>query len=245
MSKELPFLKFFPTEWLIGKISFQPLEVQGAFIQCVCICWQKNGIFSKGDVDFRIGEDMFERLLKLKFIEETKDGFYIKFLEEQISEFEIIREKRRESGSYGGKAKAKQNIASAKQMLPSAKQNVAEKKREEEDKEEDKKRERDNAPPLFSEFYKYAFDKSFELKIDLCEKQLQAKYMAWVENGWKTGKNQPIKNWKTTLLNTLNFLKKEKDSGQKEKGIAELSQKKFEEVMQQDYEIKGFTHINI
>jgi hypothetical protein len=59
--------------------------------------------------------------------------------------------------------------------------------------------------------------------------------------------NRPdlTKKYSSVYLTLNNWCKKEKDSGQKEKGIAELSQKKFEEVMQQDYEIKGFTHINI
>lgn len=32
------------------------------------------------------------------------------------------------------------------------------------------------------------------------------KYKAWIENEWKDGKNQPIKNWKSKLLNTIQYL---------------------------------------
>jgi len=57
-------------------------------------------------------------------------------------------------------------------------------------------------PPIFEDFKTYAISK--KPKIDL--KVLEYKYLAWVENGWKTGKNTPIINWKSTLLNTLQFI---------------------------------------
>ena len=44
---------------------------------------------------------------------------------------------------------------------------------------------------------------------------LDLKYQAWKENGWKNGNGKKIKNWKTTLLNTLPYLK-EKSSAKKE-----------------------------
>jgi len=37
--------------------------------------------------------------------------------------------------------------------------------------------------------------------------QLKAKYETWVDQGWKTGMNKPIKNWKLTMKNTISFLK--------------------------------------
>lgn len=72
-------------------------------------------------------------------------------------------------------------------------------------------------PPDLIEFLNYAKDKSVELEIDLDESKVKAKYQAWIENGWRTGKNKRINNWKSTLLNTINYLKKEKSSDKKEK----------------------------
>jgi hypothetical protein len=184
MSKELPFFKFFPAEWLIGKISFKPLEIQGAFIQAVCICWQNNGRFNSEDIDFRIGDENLKKLVESGFLKQDDNGYFIEFLEEQINEFEEVREKRRLAGSNGGKQKiasAKQNVASAKQVLPNAKQsvanakqNVAEKKRKEEEK---RREEKDSTKKVFfGENKKVAlteaeYDKLIaELDIDITER---------------------------------------------------------------------------
>ncbi len=58
-----------------------------------------------------------------------------------------------------------------------------------------------NTIPLFEDFLNYAIEKKPKVKKDL----VKLKYESWVENGWKTGGDKPknIKNWKTTLLNTL------------------------------------------
>lgn len=71
--------------------------------------------------------------------------------------------------------------------------------------------------PDFSEFENYALDKAAEFQIEIDPAKLKAKYEAWKEGGWRTGKGNRIKNWKTTLLNTLNYLTKEKSSAKKEK----------------------------
>lgn len=57
-------------------------------------------------------------------------------------------------------------------------------------------------PPEYEEFAKYAHEKSDKVDPVL----LKRKYESWKVNGWKTGHNRPIKNWRTTLLNTLQYL---------------------------------------
>lgn len=106
MTKELPFFKFTPTEWLVGKISFQPLEVQGAFIQCCCMFWKNSGVLKFDDMDYRIGKDNLSRLIEFDFIK-TEDGFLrIEFLEEQLVSFEGIRRNRSLSGIKSAEKKA-------------------------------------------------------------------------------------------------------------------------------------------
>jgi len=63
--------------------------------------------------------------------------------------------------------------------------------------------------PVFSEFKEYALSK----KKDVCMEALQLKYDSWIENGWKNGNDKAIKNWKSTLLNTLPFLNKQQKEG--------------------------------
>jgi len=59
--------------------------------------------------------------------------------------------------------------------------------------------------PGFNEFLFYAK----EQVPDVSESALRLKYQSWVENDWHTAKDRPIKNWKTTLLNTISHLPKE------------------------------------
>jgi len=62
-----------------------------------------------------------------------------------------------------------------------------------------------NIIPSYLEFENYALEKE-----PLINKQsLKLKYDSWIENGWKTGLNKPIKNWKSTLLNTIQYLQKD------------------------------------
>jgi hypothetical protein len=56
---------------------------------------------------------------------------------------------------------------------------------------------------IFLSYYKSELSNQFP-NLDF---QVQAKYETWVDLGWKTGMNKPIRNWKLTLKNTISFLK--------------------------------------
>jgi uncharacterized protein YdaU (DUF1376 family) len=58
--------------------------------------------------------------------------------------------------------------------------------------------------PEFSEFLIYALEKEPTIK----ENSLKNKYDAWIEAGWKNGHGKKIVNWKSNLLNTLQFIEK-------------------------------------
>jgi len=186
MSKELPFFKFYPSEWLIGKISFQPLEIQGAFTQCVCMYWQNNCVLRSSDVDFRIGQDNLKKLIDLGFISEDENGLNIKFLKEQYSDFDGVRKVRAEAGAKGGKANAKQTEANAKQ-------NEAEKRRDREDKEKEKKREEEIKAPALSDVLSYFKEKGF--KVEIAEKA----FNFYNDNNWIDGKGNKVRNWKMKM----------------------------------------------
>lgn len=62
--------------------------------------------------------------------------------------------------------------------------------------------------PEFSEFLEYAIEK----EPNINKQAVKHKYDAWIISGWCTnvkGKENKIKNWKSTLLNTLSYLPKE------------------------------------
>ncbi|HYG84555.1 MAG TPA: hypothetical protein VD907_06805 [Verrucomicrobiae bacterium] len=91
---------------------------------------------------------------------------------------------------------------------------------EEEYKEEEKEKEKEGGItkggiPDYSEFEEYAEEKALEFNIAIDAAKLKAKYNAWKEAGWRTGGSKSkggdraIKNWKSTLCNTINFLQPE------------------------------------
>lgn len=187
MSKELPFFKFYPSEWLLGKISFQPLAIQGAFIQCCCIFWQKNGEMHVEDIDFRIGEEMIERLKKLRFINVENGLISIKFLEEQLTEYETIREKKREAGATGGKASAKQKQASAKQ-------NQADKIREDKNKKREEKKRKEFVPPTLDEVKIYFVENGYTAKAAI------KAFEYYKAGNWKDKDGNQVQSWKQKMI---------------------------------------------
>jgi hypothetical protein len=104
----------------------------------------------------------------------------------------------------GSKAKPKQT-RSKTEAKPKQKASKAEaNKDKDKDKDEDKDKDKSGAIPTFFEFFKYAYSKN--PKVDRAK--LEMKYEAWKESGWcipRNGKLEPIKIWKTTLLNTMTY----------------------------------------
>lgn len=74
-------------------------------------------------------------------------------------------------------------------------------------------------PPELQEFLEYAIEKSQLLNYNYCEQQTKGKFLAWKESKWVNGNGRKIKNWKTSLLNTLPYIQKEKSSAKKENGL--------------------------
>ncbi len=48
-----------------------------------------------------------------------------------------------------------------------------------------------------------------EIDFKQYEFSLKSKYESWIENGWKDGNENKIKNWKSKIKNTIPFLKPE------------------------------------
>jgi hypothetical protein len=111
MSKELPYFKFSPGKYLTGDITICDLTDQGVFINICCHYWLKQGGICLANVKqrFRMNEESINRLLNSEIIKvDENDKIVIEFLDEQLSEFMDISQKRSEAGVLGGKAKAKQ-----------------------------------------------------------------------------------------------------------------------------------------
>lgn len=125
-------------------------------------------------------------------------------LKRDLKKYDEIKKKRSEAGKKGGRPKQ------SKAKKPNAlfdKQSKA------------KKAVNDNVNdnvnvnvtsiyiPPFDEFRTYALEKAPGTN----EEKLKLKYEAWKENNWKDGHDKKIKNWKSKLLQTIQYLQNEKD----------------------------------
>lgn len=86
-----------------------------------------------------------------------------------------------------------------------------------------KKEKNEKNIPTFLDFKSYALSKQPDVSLEA----LKYKYDAWVENGWRNGNDREIKNWKTSLLQTLQYIPKQP------KKVRDLDQEFYENVMKQ------------
>ncbi len=137
IAKELPFFKFEPSEWDNGHIQMCSREVKGLFIDLCSLYWSRTGnlyyAFALQKLCNGI-EDALQQLIKSRIIRVVDEQIVIEFLDEQLAEFNIISEKRRES--------AQKRWENANALQNTSKSNA----RREEKRREEKRREEEKAP---------------------------------------------------------------------------------------------------
>ena len=159
--------------------------------------------------------DVFKQLNDKEKLEFIKELLAVNFIEKPIEDvnpksfnlklaFSAIKHSL-ESSIYGVFTKAKVDYNSYPWQGGGkgvSKGGDLQEKVEEKEKEKEKVEEKVTIPD-FDTFLNYAK----ENKPKVCKEHLKTKYNAWLENDWKNGYDKPIKNWKSTLLNTLPHLK--------------------------------------
>lgn len=203
MAKELPYYKFEPNEWENGNIQMCTHEEKGIFIDLCAMYWSRLG-----DVPFKLAvqkicggnASALQSLCDNNIFEVIDGNIYIKFLSEQLSEFDNISERNSRIAKEAWEKRRKQKEESERNA--SALQSQSERNAIREDKiKEDKIKK--NIIPAFDEFLKYAIEK----KPNVSQTDLKFKYDSWIANDWKNGNDKKITNWKTALLNTLPYIK--------------------------------------
>lgn len=104
MSIELPWYKFYPTEWLFGRISHETPELQISFLKTCCFYWQRG---CEMDIDYillYIDKDVIKELCQKNYILYNKKSnkIRIKFLDEQSKDRKQRKNKKIEAGRKGG-----------------------------------------------------------------------------------------------------------------------------------------------
>lgn len=139
MAKELPYFKFEPAEWMMGRITRESSNVQISFLRLCCQYWRKTGKINEEDAELEAGEDEFQILLKKKFIKLEDGNIVIDFLEDQLNEMSNLSKTRKKAAENRWKKEPKNEInGNSMQLHKVAMQNDADKIRREEIRREEK-----------------------------------------------------------------------------------------------------------
>jgi hypothetical protein len=132
MSKELPFFKFNATEWITGNISYEPFELQGAFISVCAEYWNRNNNLTIDEAKLRLRHaTIVDLLIEKSYLKTKKNKIVISFLDKEREDIESKRLKLSESGRKGGLSRAKASLkqgSSIKEVDKDKEYNIAERK---------------------------------------------------------------------------------------------------------------------
>jgi hypothetical protein len=206
MAKELPYFKFEPNQWDNGNIQMLSREDKGLFIDLCSMYWSRLG-----DIPLKLAiqklcagnATALSSLCDEKIIEVIEGNIFIKFLSEQLNEFEDTSKQNSKNAKDGWIKRRKQKDLSERNATALISQCENDAIRE--DKRREEKIKEDINIPTWDLFLAYGKEKEPSVKISA----LKHKYDAWVVNGWKNGNDKPIKNWKSALLQTLAYIEKE------------------------------------
>jgi hypothetical protein len=200
MAKNFPYFKFFPTEWMTGDIVFEDFETQGLFINICALYWQRNADLSIEDINKRFKYPSKLANLTDRFFSLSEDKILIKFLDEQLVDAGHISKTNSLNGSKGGRPKGAKTLSKKPTANRPQSETKAKKSKEEEEKEKEKE-----INITYEEFLNYA--KTIDIYKPTLDYAIKSKYLSWVENNWFDGNGKKIINWKSTLRNTMPYLK--------------------------------------
>jgi len=108
MAKDLPYFKFFCSEWSDGDITLEDFETQGLFINICAYYWSNECIVSLDKVKkkFKLcSEICFDNLIKSGIVKIIDGNLSINFLNEQKLERASKSMVNRDNGKKGGRPK--------------------------------------------------------------------------------------------------------------------------------------------
>ena len=101
MAKNLPFFKFFCSEWNDGDITLEDYKTQGVFINICSYYWSKecNVPFKHIYKRFKGVSEQIDILVSNKIIYDCEGKLCVKFLDEQLEERKLKSEKNRKAAN--------------------------------------------------------------------------------------------------------------------------------------------------
>lgn len=102
---DLPYFKFFPSEWLTGNINFESYSTKGAFMDLVCYYWSKECKTTRAQAKRITGRE-WQNIVHSGVVKVENEELSITFLDIQFKERKANYIKAVESGRKGGLKKA-------------------------------------------------------------------------------------------------------------------------------------------
>lgn len=100
--KELPYFKFYPSQWIGGEIIYKTKELQGAYIVAIANYWNKECKMTYTQMCKRITEEHLKELISENLIIKEYDNISIDWLDKQFKERRLQYSKNVENGRKGG-----------------------------------------------------------------------------------------------------------------------------------------------
>jgi hypothetical protein len=204
MAKELPYFKFEPNQWENGNIQMLSREDKGLFIDLCSMYWSRLG-----DVPMKLATQKLcggnatalNSLCDEKIIEILDGNIFIKFLSEQLNEFEDTSKQNSKNAKEGWEKRRKQKEESernATALIPQCENDAIREDKIKEDKiKEDKikvnKRVNKFTPPTLLEVENYFTENGYT-------KQSGTKaYNYYNIADWKDSNAKQVRNWKQKM----------------------------------------------
>ena len=210
MAKDLPYFKFFVSEWNDGDITLESFEHQGVFINICSYYWSKecNLSFDKLIKRFSTSIDIIDDLSAESIIKIDENRMLrISFLDEQFEERETTSKKNSAAGKASAEKRRLVKLQQESNTNPTSVEITLNGKSTIKRREE-KKREEDIIPDI-STFMLYLKDylNKEPQRYEKVRTRMIDTYNAWKLNNWKDGNDKKIKNWKTKALMQLRYIK--------------------------------------
>ena len=115
MAKELPYFKFEPNQWENGNIQMLSRGDKGLFIDLCSMYWSRLGDVPKKLAIQKLcagNATALNSLIEENIIEILEDNIFIKFLSEQLNEFEDTSKQNSKNAKEGWEKRRKQKVES-------------------------------------------------------------------------------------------------------------------------------------
>ena len=199
MAKELPYFKFEPNQWENGNIQMLSREDKGLFIDLCSMYWSRLG-----DVPMKLATQKLcggnatalNSLCDEKIIEILDGNIFIKFLSEQLNEFEDTSKQNSKNAKEGWEKRRKQKEESernATALIPQCENDAIREDKIKEDKIKVNKRVNKFTPPTLLEVENYFTENGYT-------KQSGTKaYNYYNIADWKDSNAKQVRNWKQKM----------------------------------------------